>query len=286
MFRWRTALAAITVGAAVLPSPPAVASESSGNEAASPYADVLDLQGVPTSALPGSAGGDVSDINVFADRGAWHAYALPKAGDTASYGAFTGPLYLAQEYPWWLSAGFSRLNLSEAGHPINLADARDPAFSSLPGALRQSFEVDGLRVVMELRYASNRTALVQATVENAGQRSRSISAGWSGTLLRPDAGPEHDAPRLSATKDGVAVGFAKVRETNDYLTDGTERFQVAHADPVTTTVTGDTYTTTNDAPLVLGPHGRRTLNWTESYTFTPAEAAADAPAARRALAQP
>ncbi|WP_116200602.1 MGH1-like glycoside hydrolase domain-containing protein [Amycolatopsis circi] len=289
MFRSRPALAAITVGAALLLPPPAVASESSGDEAAasaSSYADVLDLQGVPTSALPGSAGGDVSDINVFADRGAWHAYALPKVGDTASYGAFTGPLYLAQEYPWWLSTGFSRLNLSEAGHPISLAGARDPAFSSLPGALRQSFEVDGLRVVMELRYASNRTALVQATVENTEHRRRSVRAGWSGTLLRPDAGPEHGAPRLSVTEDGVAVGFAKVRETNDYLTDGTERFQVAHADPVTTTVAGDTYTTTSDAPLVLGPHGRQTLNWTESYTFTPAEAAADASAAKRALAQP
>ncbi|WP_370354055.1 trehalase family glycosidase [Catenulispora sp. EB89] len=247
---------------------------------------MLDLQGVPTVALPGDPATDVNPIGVFADQGAWHAYALPKAGDTASYGAFTGPLYIAQEYPWWLSKGISHLTLSENGRPIDLASATNPVFTSLPGMLQQSFDVDGLRVVMQLRYASNRTALVQAFVDNTSGHARSVAAGWTGSLLRPAAEPMKSAPSLHATSTGISVGFAKVRQTWDYLTDGTEKFQVTHAEPVTTSVAGDAYTTSLDQPLKLGPHGRQTLTWTESYTFTGADYAAEQPVVAKTLRAP
>ncbi|MFE0176310.1 hypothetical protein ACFWZ2_28715 [Streptomyces sp. NPDC059002] len=63
----------------------------------------------------------MNPVNVFADQGAWHAYALPKEGDRAAYGGFSGPLYLAQEYPWWPSTSFSRIRLTEDGHALDLA---------------------------------------------------------------------------------------------------------------------------------------------------------------------
>ncbi|ACU70947.1 glycoside hydrolase family 37 [Catenulispora acidiphila DSM 44928] len=259
---------------------------SSGSASPASFANVLDLQGVPSVALPGDPATDVNPIGVFADRGAWHAYALPKVGDTASYGAFTGPLYIAQEYPWWLSKGISHLTLSEGGRPIDLASATHPVFTSLPGMLQQSFDVDGLHVVMQLRYASDRTALVQAFVENTSGRSRKVGAGWTGSLLRPDTKPMKSAPSLHATSTGISVGFAKVRQTWDYLTDGTEKFQVTHAEPVTTSVAGDAYTTALNAPLKLGPHGGQTLTWTESYTFTGADYAAEQPVIAKTLRSP
>lgn len=285
MSRSLRALAVLALGAScALPS--AAAQAASPADLSASYADVLDLQGVPASALPGDPNTDVNPIGVFADRGAWHAYALPKVGDTSSYGAFTGPLYIAQEYPWWLSKGISHLTLTEGGQPIDLSKATNPAFTSLPGSLRQSFDIDGLRITMELRYASNRTALVQAFVENTSGRSRTLGAGWTGSLLRPDDEPMKSAPSLRATARGVEVGFAKVRQTWDYLTDGTEKFQVTHAEPVTTSVAGDSYTTALNAPLSLGPHGSRALTWTESYTFTAADAAAEQAVVAHTLAAP
>ncbi|MFF0739766.1 trehalase family glycosidase [Streptomyces sp. NPDC004111] len=250
------------------------------------YADVLDRQGSPTAALPG-VGGDNNPVNVFADRGAWHAYALPRAGDTASYGGFTGPLYIAQEYPWWLSKAFSRIRLSESGTVLDLAAGGAPRFTSQPGRLLQSYDLGrGLRLTLELRFSSERTALVRAEVRNEGREVRTLDADWTGSLLRPADAPMKDAPALKATGRGVGVDFAKVRETWDYLTDGTERFEITHREPVRTTVEGDTYRTRAAAPVTLRPGRGHSFDWTESYTFTAAERAREAPAVRSALANP
>ena len=160
------------------------------------FANVLDLQGVPSVALPGDPATDVNPIGVFADRGAWHAYALPKAGDTSSYGAFTGPLYIAQEYPWWLSKGISHLTLSENGRAIDLASATDPVFTSLPGMLQQSFDVDGLHVVMQLRYA---------------ERPDRAGAGVRGEHQRPRPEGRRGLDRLAAAPGHRADGAARPR---------------------------------------------------------------------------
>ncbi|MFD0413487.1 trehalase family glycosidase [Streptomyces sp. NPDC127108] len=248
----------------------------------SSYADVLDLRGVPTAAQPG----EFNPVNVFADRGAWHAYALPTADDPATYGGFTGPLHIAQEYPWWLSKSFSRIRFTEAGKTLDLGAGGAPRLTSLPGALRQTYRLDGLRLTLDLRFATDRTALVRARIHNTGRTPRTLGAGWTGTLLRPDAPPQRDAPALTATARGVAVGFARVREKWDYLTDGTERFEVTHREPVRTTVTGDTYRSDLTALLTLAPGASRGLDWTESYTFTAAERAREASSVRRVLARP
>ncbi|CAM5284765.1 lipoprotein [Streptomyces spiroverticillatus] len=102
------------------------------------YSDILDRSGSPAAAHPDEADGRNNSVNVFADRGAWHAYALPKTGDTAAYGGFTGPLYIAQEYPWWLSKAFSRIQLTESGKQLDLTAGGAPRFTSQPGRLLQS----------------------------------------------------------------------------------------------------------------------------------------------------
>ncbi|MEV0402463.1 trehalase family glycosidase [Actinoallomurus sp. NPDC050550] len=244
------------------------------------YADVLDLHGVPSNALPA----DVNAINVFADRGAWHAYALPK--DPSTYGGFSGPMYIAQEYPWWLSKAFSRIRLRENGRDIDLATAKKPVLTALPGLLRQSYDLPGLRLTLELRFGSGRSALVRAYLENTGTAARTLEVGWTGALLRPDAEPMRSAPSLHATGQGVAVDFARVRQTWDYLTDGTERFEVTHAEPVRTTVTGDSYVTELVRPRTVAPRGTTALTWTETYTFTAAERSREAAVVHDLLRRP
>ncbi|RFU37424.1 glycoside hydrolase, partial [Actinomadura logoneensis] len=243
------------------------------------YANVLDMRGTPTASEPP----EFNDINVFSDRGAWHAYALPE--DAAAYGGFTGPLYIAQEYPWWLSKAFSRIRLSENGRAIDLSAAK-PKLSALPGLLRQVYELDGLRLTLELRFGSAHTALVRAFVQNTGRTARTLRVGWTGELLRPAAEPMKSAPSLKATGKGVQVDFAKVRKTWSYLTDGTERFEITHAEPVRTTVAGDSYTTDLARPLTVAPRATSALTWAETYTFDAAERRAEAPAVAGLLRAP
>ncbi|MFF2009720.1 trehalase family glycosidase [Streptomyces sp. NPDC058195] len=295
MTRWRdrhpsahrplSALTALLLAGGALAAPQTAAAHDRPSPPPA-YADVLDLHGTPAAAEPGD-GEDNNPVGVFADLGAWHAYALPETGDTDAYGGFTGPLYIAQEYPWWLSRSFSRIRLTERGRPLDLAGGGTPRFTSLPGRLVQSYALGrGLSLTLELRFATDRTALVGAELRNTGPSPRTLGAEWTGSLLRPADRPMRDAPTLSATASGVGVDFAKVRETWDYLTDGTERFEVTHKDRVRTTVDGDTYRTEAERPVTLAPGRAHRFDWTESYTFTAAERAGERAKARSVLTRP
>lgn len=248
------------------------------------YANVLDLHGVPDAARPP----EDNPISVFADAGAWHAYALPAASDSAQLGGFTGPLYIAEEYPWWLSKAFSTLTVTDTatGEPIDLAADPAPKLDYLPGLLRQSYRVDGLAITLRLRFADERTSFVTADIRNTGRETRTVELSWSGSLLRHDEQPIKDAPRLAATDSGVAVGFAEVREKWDFLSTEQARFEVRHDAAVDTTVDGDSYRTVRAEALTLRPGRTDAATWTESYTFTTDEAASAADTAHRVLKRP
>ncbi|MFJ9692349.1 MGH1-like glycoside hydrolase domain-containing protein [Kitasatospora sp. NPDC101183] len=280
-----TATLAATPASADVPTDVQAADERSTNDR---YADVLDQHGTPAQAYPGDADGH-NPITVFADLGAWHAYALPRPGDRL--GGFTGPLYLAQEYPWWLSDGLTRLQLTDRDQdkPLDLAAGGAPRLTALPGLLRQRYDLGtGLTLTLDLRFSGNRTALLHARLANTGPAERTLRVAWTGSLLRPATGPQHDAPKLTAAERGIEVHFARVRKTWDYLTDGTERFAVRHAQPVRVALdaTGDGHRTELAEPVRLAPGAARSLHWTESYTFTDAEYTRAAAEAETVLRDP
>ncbi|MFE0023770.1 trehalase family glycosidase [Amycolatopsis sp. NPDC059021] len=254
--------------AATLGATPATAQQGAEADVGG-YADVLDQRGTPDRAEPPKS----NPISVFSDAGAWHAYALPAAGDTAHYGGFTGPLYLAQEGPWYLSQAFTRISLAEdeTGRAIPLSADPAPEMHAYPGRLVQTYRLPGLEVELGLRFVSDRSALVQARVRNLSPRPRAIRVSWNGELLRHGTEPVRSAPRLRGDRDGVRVEFAKVREPGKFVTDGTEEFRVVHPEPVSTVVTGDGYRTTRRDALRLAPGAASELAWGESYTFTAAE---------------
>lgn len=249
------------------------------------FPDLLDLHGIPDTAQPSD---DNNPISVFADLGAWHAYALPDSKTPATFGGFSGPLYIAEEYPWWLGKAFSRLTVTdtETGEVLDLGADPKPKLTGYPGRLRQSFAVDKISVTLELRYASNRTAFVRLGLANTGHRARKLRLSWSGDLLRHETEPIRSAPSLAATGSGVAVGFTQVRKVWDFFSTDQTRFEVRHDRAVSTTVDGDGYVTTADAVVRLRPGSEHEQCWTESYTFTEAERDAEAGLAAEVLDRP
>ncbi|NSC19955.1 glycoside hydrolase [Streptomyces albus subsp. chlorinus] len=286
------ALSAVPAQAAQRPTDgreqePGTRPEQPGGAPAGELTDLLDLRGFPAAAQPP----ENNPLNVFADLGAWHAYGLPDAADEQPLGAglgFSGPLYLAEEYPWYLSRAFTCFGLTDmrTGKRVDLRQDPVPRAHSVPGRLVQHRTVSGLEVTLTLCYASNRTALVTAEVRNSGSAPRTVRADWSGALLRHTEEPVRSAPQLAATGTGVAVRFARVRDHEQFLTTGQARFEVRHAEPVHTTVRADHYRSTARHARRLDPGERTLFAWTESYTFTTAERHADASTARAALRHP
>lgn len=244
------------------------------------HPNTLDHFGVPDKALPDSN----MDITVFADKGAWHAYSLPAEDDTDYYGGFTGPLYIAQEYSWFLSDSFTQMAIfdKKSGDEITSSEVANAELASFPGVLRQEITANEIELVLELRFVTNRTALITANLHNTGENKRQLRIQWTGKLLKE----QMDAPNLAAGKAGVHVTFERVREQWAYMTSGEERFSVRHRRPVETSVRGNSYTTQLQPTLNIKPGESKQLVWTESFTFTEDEASKERKRTKQILKDP
>lgn len=173
------------------------------------FANVLDLK----NRISDHAYGDysTSDFNVFSDKGAWHAYALPAVGDFEQYGAFGGPSLVMQGGSKThepseskivnLASFMNKVEIINTQHKsadgiiepitINLANAQKPTINSYPGRLVQSFMysdyneyklnnencVDYWRAKIELSliFISSRSALIETKITNMGSYSENFS---------------------------------------------------------------------------------------------------------------
>ncbi|MFJ8297172.1 MGH1-like glycoside hydrolase domain-containing protein [Streptomyces sp. NPDC094447] len=215
------------------------------------------------------------------DQGSYHGYGLPAEGESGSYGGFTGPWYMAQEFPWWMSKAFTRIQLKDAdtGQVLTLPA---PVTHSYPGRLTQRYVVDGVTLDLTLRFTAQHSAFVVADVSSTTPRRLSVS--WSGSLLRPASEPQRSAMSLAATGTGVEVRFKETKGSNFYA-DGTERLAVRHAEPVVTSLDGDSYVTSRRDALAVSAKPAK-LVWTESFTFDDQERTAGAAAVTAALTAP
>ncbi|MGW6558554.1 MGH1-like glycoside hydrolase domain-containing protein [Streptomyces hydrogenans] len=270
--------AAVALAAAAITVPPAGAQPVAAKTAAvGTFADVIDRTGTPTAADPGYA----SRLSPMVDQGSYHGHGLPAAGDTGSYGGFTGPWYMAQEYPWWMSKALTRIQLKDAETGEVLA-LPAPETHAYPGRLTQRYAVDGVTLDLTLRFTAQHTSFVVADVRSDAPRRLTVS--WTGELMRPTAEPQKSAMSLAASRTGLEVRFKQTKGANFYA-DGTERYVVTHADAVATTVSGDGYTTTRRDALAVSAKPSR-LVWTESFTFDEEERAAGRAAEQAALDKP
>lgn len=242
------------------------------------YPNVLNIQASPTAEFYKS-GTSVNKYSHFSEMGAWHGYYLPKEGDTAHYGGFTGPLIIAEEYPVNLSKQISKLNIKNVStgkdYDFKLSQHK---FIYYPGRLHQEYNFNDLTVTMDLIFVSDRTALIRTNLKNTSTKASEYQISWTGDILNQltIGGKTSDLQQsLTATDDGVQVDFSTVRNTSSYMTTDENKFDVSYSQPVTTTVTGNDYQSKLNENIKLSGNASTDIYTSESYVFTNDEQSAE-----------
>lgn len=173
------------------------------------------------------------DLSVFAfsDRGAWHMFGLPALGEPERLGSFTGPLLLTDRGTW-IGETLVGVEITsvEGQQGLSWSPAPDsPGVASYPGRLHQSLvAADGLELVLDLVFASDRSALVRAVLANQGTDAVELEFAWTGDAnLMPAAaetrvgGSVVVRPRGSETvvRLDAANGDARVVGASGYRTE-------------------------------------------------------------------
>ena len=218
---------------------------SSNELKAAQFKDVIDRTGSPEY-MRDYDFDDHQRFNPFFDMGAWHGHLLPD--NDAGMGGFPGTALLTEEYINFMADNFDRLSVFKDGKKVEFTMEA----YSLPGALVQILTSDNVKVELTLRFATNRTSLVETKIIT----NSPIELVWDGELIEgnhakeekpqsdktiAEAYPDYDR-QIEATDDGLKVTFGEVRATWSLLTSGDSEYQVHKSIPTTTTVDGLSFT--------------------------------------------
>ena len=162
-----------------------------------PFENLLNIKGTPDSASDRS-------VFMFSDLGAWHGYALP---EKKYAGSFTGPFIMTQDNGIWLSECFAHLRISDAktSRKIDLSEAKVIESKALPNKLLQVLEVQNpdFLITSELFFISNRTAMIQVTIENKSELEKlKLKTEWKGQSFLEDL-------KFGALNANISFGFGK-----------------------------------------------------------------------------
>ncbi|MBW3694263.1 alpha-glucosidase [Vibrio sp. T187] len=274
--------AAIAIGAALVVT--GCASNSGSNELqANQFKNVIDRTGSPEY-MRDYDFDDHQRFNPFFDMGAWHGHLLPDSAE--GMGGFPGTALLTEEYINFMADNFDRLSVFKDGKKV----AFTMEAYSLPGALVQTLKSDNVTIEMTLRFASDRTSLLETKITT----NSPVELVWDGQLLEKthakegvaqtdktiaETYPEYNR-QIVATDDGLKVTFGEVRSTWDLLTSGESEYQVHKSIPTETTVDGLTFTSTANI------EESTTIYTTYSHVLTAEEAKAEQPEIKKIMANP
>lgn len=166
--------------------------------------NLLDYQGTPQSMEQRDAKGNLLIPAVYTDLGAWHGFHLP--ADEADFGAFTGPLIIAQEYSVHFSDALQRLALVDrfSGKSWSLAEATKQHIYSVSGSLVQEFQWPTLTLKTQLQFSDSRTAVVSTTLINRSDTQQQWQLRWQGQPF--DSHPNLKDYQLIAATENVGNG--------------------------------------------------------------------------------
>ncbi|MBZ9685623.1 hypothetical protein G9F72_004555 [Clostridium estertheticum] len=232
------------------------------------FKNLIDVTGLPSKAKPN----DNYEINPFSDMGAWHAYHLPGIKDREYYGGFTGPLYIAEEYGIWISKCFNRIKIynSKDGNEIKLSNCKNPDLSYYPGLLVQEYDMEDFKLSLELRFVTNRTALVTTKIKNKTEKKLDLKLVWDGELLKYQQKNSNESidMRIEALNKGVKVKFPDINWTWSAFTSQEMEYEIRYPFEVKTCVKGSGYTIEVAENMSIKPKMEYVMNTTNTYTFT------------------
>lgn len=225
------------------------------------FANVLDVRGAPHEVLAPTH----HKIIPFSDQGAWHGYFLPP--EAQYYGAFTGPMYIAEEYGAYLSEALALLKIknSDSDTDYNLAEGLPRIIDYYPGTLYQELSMAEFTLRLQLVFVTNRTALIKTSIE--ANEDLSLKVSWMGSLLENPGIPM----QLYSELNGIRVGFPRVRNTWSYFSTDQMAFIVSFKDPVATDINGNSYVATLEDEIKLSKGESHNIYRTETFVFTTAE---------------
>nr|WP_317359988.1 trehalase family glycosidase [uncultured Tyzzerella sp.] len=216
----------------------------------------------------------VSDFSTFMDKGSWHGYSLPRLEDKENLGAFSGPTILFKhKYETMainLSKGISKISIKKDGKPIDL-EFSNPKLNYYPGKIVQSYSSNGVNLVLELIFATDRTTLIKTYIENTTDEPISLDISWSGDIFKDykhNKKTYNINPTLEANKNQLNVIF---NGENEGLSEETKenKFFIKFYDDVNISINENnlSYNASLKDKITIKPKEAYTTYRTESFTF-------------------
>ncbi len=240
-------------------------------------------------------------FNPLFDAGAWHGFLLPAAAN--EHGGFTGPMLITEEYGLYLANGLERLDINNlaSGQPFNYQQAQIIQ-TAVAGGLLLSYRWPELKLDLELRFVSSRTALVETRLQNLTQQPLSLQLSWQGQLLaewQPGAQqaaqpatpqgaqkPPGWLARLSANHTELIIDFAKVRQQWDQLMSGENSYLVRRSVASSTIIHQQQQHYLSQTTLKLPAAGSQQLYTSHSYFHSQQERDHEQPVLTALFAKP
>jgi len=222
------------------------------------YPNVINMTGSPVNNFPQIN----HEFYPFVDLGAWHAHYLPTQEDKESWGGFTGPLYIAEEYGVFLSKAFAIMSIDVNNKPLDLKTGV-AKFTALPGGLFQKYETANLDVDKELIFINNRTSLVKVTISNKSSKDITTKISFTGDLYSY----KNDS-YLESVDNGVDVSFRGLRENSTYFSKKDAKFSFRTSYDSSTKIEGMDYYNLAKNDIVIPKNSNKSFYYAMSYTFT------------------
>lgn len=231
-------------------------------------------------------------FNPFFDLGAWHGFLLPD--EASGYGAFSGPMIIAQEYSLFIADKLELLSIinTETNKKLDFAKAELAVYSQ-PGALIQQYEFQDISVTLTLHFISNRTALISTNIKNKTTQKQSLHLSWSGALLNQwddKISVESALPswsrNIEANKHGVTINFGQVRKTWHVLTSKSSQYNITRSVPTITKINNIDHSYTSTTNIKVAANSNVALFTTQSYFHNNTEANNEKNLINKALSTP
>lgn len=215
-------------------------------------------------------------FNPLFDLGAWHGFLQPDK--VAEYGAFNGPMIIAEEYGLYLAKQLEKLQISDtiSGKTYDYKDAT-VQFDNHAGRLQQQYQWPDLTLTLTLDFVTPRTALVSTQLVNKQGQAKTLQLQWQGQLLTDwqngqSISAQYPSWQRQMTLDpqGVKIQLGAQRSTWDMMLSGASRYHIRRSVSATSHTQGE-LAYQAETKLSLADNQQRTLYTSHSYVHNEQE---------------